>query len=108
MKKICKKCKIEKDFDDFYKHSEMTSGYVNFCKKCQRERIANNPKDDALCKIAVANQLTYVPIIKLSKEFEKAGLIIMEKTRWRYNIIVTPKCKRVLKLIDEIVREIEC
>lgn len=34
--KICKRCGIEKDIDDFYKHKEMGDGHLNICKECKR------------------------------------------------------------------------
>ena len=40
--KICKRCKIEKSLDEYYKCSAMSSGYINFCRECkQKEAIAN-------------------------------------------------------------------
>ena len=35
--KICSKCKIEKDLDDFYKNKITKDGYQNTCKQCQNE-----------------------------------------------------------------------
>ena len=39
---VCKVCKIEKPFDDFYKHKNMLSGYLTTCKKCKNKRTRDN------------------------------------------------------------------
>lgn len=36
--KICFKCGKEKSINEFYKHMEMTNGYLNICKKCVLKR----------------------------------------------------------------------
>lgn len=41
MNRICKKCLIEKNDEEFYKHSEMKTRMLNFCKSCVRERVSN-------------------------------------------------------------------
>ena len=40
--KICRKCKVPKDLNDFYKHSEMADGHLNICKVCTRKRISKH------------------------------------------------------------------
>jgi len=39
MKKICKRCQVEKDIADFYVHKQMEDGYLNFCKECVKKRV---------------------------------------------------------------------
>jgi len=39
--KQCKKCKAEKELTEFYVHSEMADGHLNFCIDCVKERIRN-------------------------------------------------------------------
>jgi hypothetical protein len=35
--KSCKRCQIEKPLNDFYPHSKMADGTLNFCKQCKRQ-----------------------------------------------------------------------
>lgn len=51
MVKICLRCNSSKSVDDFYKHPQMSDGYLNICKKCKRteakereERLRKNPE----------------------------------------------------------------
>lgn len=47
--KICTKCKIEKDFDEFHKHKRCKDGLANRCKVCssldKKEYYDNNKSD---------------------------------------------------------------
>lgn len=47
--KICTKCKIEKDFDEFHKHKRCKDGLANRCKECssldKKEYYDNNKSD---------------------------------------------------------------
>lgn len=39
---ICKKCKTEKNTDEFYESKNWTSGYDSSCKQCRRDQIREN------------------------------------------------------------------
>ena len=36
--KICKKCNIEQDYCEYYRHSQMEDGYLSTCKTCKRKQ----------------------------------------------------------------------
>ena len=36
--KICKDCKIEKPYDQFYRRESLSDGYMTWCKLCDEER----------------------------------------------------------------------
>jgi superfamily II helicase len=42
MTKICRKCGIEKDISQFYKHSQMADGHLNICKDCVKQRVSKH------------------------------------------------------------------
>lgn len=37
MIRLCRMCGEDKPIEEFYKHPEMTDGYLNQCKKCKRD-----------------------------------------------------------------------
>lgn len=48
MKKVCKKCGIEKDIEEFHKNKTYKDGYNSTCKECKREyarKYSNENKD---------------------------------------------------------------
>lgn len=44
--KICKKCGRELPINEFYKHKEMSTGYLNYCKDCVRKRVTKHRIDN--------------------------------------------------------------
>jgi len=40
LSKICRGCGVKKPIDDYYKHSGMLDGYLNFCKMCVRKKVS--------------------------------------------------------------------
>lgn len=45
--KICKRCKILKQSEEFYVHSEMADGYLNFCKECVKKQVRKYVRENA-------------------------------------------------------------
>lgn len=38
MRKLCKKCGLSKNLDEFYKNKRMIDGYLNVCKNCYKKQ----------------------------------------------------------------------
>ena len=70
--KVCRECKIEKPFFDFYKHSEMTDGYINKCIECVKLRIKKY-REENLEKIKAYDKMraNQSHRVKARKEYAK-------------------------------------
>lgn len=44
--KVCRGCGKELPIDQFYKHSQMVDGYLNYCKDCVKNRIKKHRKEN--------------------------------------------------------------
>jgi len=44
--KVCKRCLEIKSLSDFYKHSRMLDGHLNFCKECTKKRVTKHRNEN--------------------------------------------------------------
>lgn len=45
--KTCRGCQLTKAMTDFYRHSQMGDGHLNYCMDCVRKRVAVHRKKNA-------------------------------------------------------------
>ena len=56
VQKICKKCKIPKDFDGFYRKHDCTDGREGVCKDCRERARRNRATHESKVSIAKAKK----------------------------------------------------
>ena len=44
--KVCRRCGIEKPLDEYYVHSMMLDGHLNFCKPCVKARVRKHRREN--------------------------------------------------------------
>ena len=73
--KTCKKCNKELSLNEFYKHSAMVSGYLNFCKTCVKERVHKHRRDNIDKYRILDKAIRQKPkVIKYRREMTKAWI----------------------------------
>lgn len=104
--KVCKKCKKDKDIEQFYKNNNKKDGYSNICKECikkyyqlNKEKIIQRQRD------YYKNNKEKVDLKK--KEYRKTNKEKIKKQRQRYykknkEIFIKKAKERYLNNKDEI------
>lgn len=46
MRKICIRCTINKELEDFYLHKRMADGHLNVCKECVKKMVRNRSRSE--------------------------------------------------------------
>ncbi len=69
-KKICLRCKEEKELNDFYKDKSRKEGYYSYCKKCSKENVKNIYDNNKQKKIKYQKQY-YQEHKKEKQEYDK-------------------------------------
>jgi len=79
--KICSKCKIEKDFSEFFNDSTKPSGKASYCKICKSQCQSINRKQyDS--NYYQKNKLTIIEKVKTYSEINKVKTKLSKK-RWK-------------------------
>ncbi len=98
MKKICKKCNIEKPIKNFRKGAKMKDGYVNSCKDCdkiyqtinkdkissQRKQFYQANRERILKEVAKASSFKRKELSEYSKQYYKENKekIVLKKAQY--------------------------
>lgn len=96
MKKVCSKCKVEKDIDDFHKDRHKEDGRVYHCKGCRKLYRKKNKK-----KISKRNkewaEKNKDKLIKKRKKYYKENIDKIQKYREKNKEILSNKAKKYYK-----------
>lgn len=100
MKKICKKCNIEKEILDFPKHKSYKDGHSTWCKICHNSVLKTDEH-----RIKSRQRKAELRKCPVYKAFEKLTYQLRKKSRWRetsYISIKTGAKKRGIEFSIEL------
>lgn len=87
--KVCKECKIEKDFSLFYKNEKMKDGFLSQCKDCFYIKNKEKRKDYYLknkAKVKLYLEKNKDKISKRSSEYHSKNSLIFNPFISQYSL----------------------
>jgi hypothetical protein len=90
MKKVCSRCKQEKDLTEFYKSKKGKYGYYSYCKLCERKRRRSEERTEEYYEYHRSHSEKYR--LKHSKEAVERTKLYQKKCfqQWM-NLIIIPQ-----------------
>lgn len=83
MEKTCKGCLCAKPIADFYPHSAMADGHLNFCKMCVRARIKAHYETHREAKSAYEKKRNATEYRRRKRAIYQRGICTQKKKAWR-------------------------
>lgn len=74
MKKLCKKCSIEKELSEFYKNKSNTDGYSSSCKRCRKIQVNMWRKENHIRFITNKNKWSSCKRISMKEDNKKKAV----------------------------------